>query len=307
VRPKTPLFSLLICWCYYFFSALDLSEILAAGRREYETEQQKENKNENSHKLQLELSATFQPSVDDKIHDTEFGNTKESELKRKREMSQGNADKKFVVAEMEYLRTRKLGCVAKKTKQSVIGPKLLSYRPQGESIMATSGRATYFTRVIPLSQWPNESEKELSTNSSQNLLTKSIREIIEEAYKLEKREEEGKKSDLANLTRSSASEQLLWVEKYAPVSFVHLLTDDRTNRDALGWLKGWERYVRRPKATGCPEHTGLMLSGSSGIGKTVLAKVCASQAGFAPIVISAPLIAGKDEFIRKIVFISQKT
>lgn len=35
----------------------------------------------------------------------------------------------------------------------------------------------------------------------------------------------------------------LLVDKYAPQRYVDLLSDERTNREVLGWLKSWDRCV----------------------------------------------------------------
>ena len=36
---------------------------------------------------------------------------------------------------------------------------------------------------------------------------------------------------------------MLWVDKHAPESFPHLLSDERTNREVLRALRGWDPYV----------------------------------------------------------------
>jgi chromosome transmission fidelity protein 18 len=40
----------------------------------------------------------------------------------------------------------------------------------------------------------------------------------------------------------------LWVDKHAPSSFSHLLSDDRTNREVLRALRAWDPYVFRRQA-----------------------------------------------------------
>ena len=35
----------------------------------------------------------------------------------------------------------------------------------------------------------------------------------------------------------------LWVNKYKPTSFLHLLSDENTNRLVLKWIKSWDSYV----------------------------------------------------------------
>lgn len=38
-------------------------------------------------------------------------------------------------------------------------------------------------------------------------------------------------------------EDQLWVDKYTPQNFLDLLSDDKTNRNILSWLKEWDPYV----------------------------------------------------------------
>ena len=35
----------------------------------------------------------------------------------------------------------------------------------------------------------------------------------------------------------------LWLEKYKPKKYDDLLTDEKTNRDILTWLKSWDELV----------------------------------------------------------------
>jgi chromosome transmission fidelity protein 18 len=44
-------------------------------------------------------------------------------------------------------------------------------------------------------------------------------------------------------------EQTLWVEKYTPLHFTQLLSDDGTNRTLLSWLKLWDKVVFGKSAT----------------------------------------------------------
>lgn len=91
----------------------------------------------------------------------------------------------------------------------------------------------------------------------------------------------------------------LWVDKYAPKSFLDLLTDEKMNREVLKWLKSWDESVfkRAPKAAlfgpsnldksdradSRPEHKVILLSGPPGHGKTTLAHVVATRCGYCPI------------------------
>ncbi len=39
----------------------------------------------------------------------------------------------------------------------------------------------------------------------------------------------------------------LWLNKYRPKHFIDLLSDERTNREVLTWLKSWDACVFRNK------------------------------------------------------------
>ncbi|KAK3025456.1 hypothetical protein RJ639_041342, partial [Escallonia herrerae] len=49
-------------------------------------------------------------------------------------------------------------------------------------------------------------------------------------------------SDMA-LPKAAAANEQLWVDKYAPSSFMELLSDEQTNREVLLWLKQWDSCV----------------------------------------------------------------
>lgn len=95
------------------------------------------------------------------------------------------------------------------------------------------------------------------------------------------------------------SRKLLWTEKYRARKFTDLVGDDRTHRDVLRWLKGWDSIVFpgsiKSKAKvnfheedqARPHRKILMLTGPPGLGKTTLAHVCARQAGYEVLEINA--------------------
>jgi chromosome transmission fidelity protein 18 len=51
---------------------------------------------------------------------------------------------------------------------------------------------------------------------------------------------------------SHASNAVLWLDKYRPQSFLDLLSDERTNREVLTWIKSWDRFVfpKKKRANG---------------------------------------------------------
>lgn len=105
----------------------------------------------------------------------------------------------------------------------------------------------------------------------------------------------------------TSGQRTLWTEKYRARKFTDLVGDERTHRDVLRWLKGWDPTVfpdsnrAKPKAKfkdameKSPIHRKiLLLAGPPGLGKTTLAHVCARQAGYEVVEINASDERSKD-------------
>jgi hypothetical protein len=49
--------------------------------------------------------------------------------------------------------------------------------------------------------------------------------------------------DCIQITEPEPKEDQLWVEKYRPMKYIDLLSDETTNRSLLQWLKLWDKVV----------------------------------------------------------------
>ncbi|CAL8467057.1 g6593 [Coccomyxa elongata] len=107
--------------------------------------------------------------------------------------------------------------------------------------------------------------------------------------------------------RAEASQgEDLWVDRYAPRSFLELLGDEEMNREVVRWLKTWDRCVfgedrhkpgrKAPAATRGATKQGadlrpperiLLICGAPGLGKTTLAHVVARHCGYRTVEINA--------------------
>ncbi|PNF28113.1 hypothetical protein B7P43_G12268 [Cryptotermes secundus] len=143
--------------------------------------------------------------------------------------------------------------------------------------------------------------------------------------KLDQEEAEQRSSEPATEHTDSGCETMseeedsadLWVEKYRPKSYLELLSDEGANRTLLHWLKLWDKIVfnrdRKVKQKakvdsknenrfqkklshvlndgldehGCPQQKVALLCGPPGLGKTTLAHMVSTHAGYNVVEVNA--------------------
>ncbi|GFS77932.1 chromosome transmission fidelity protein 18 homolog [Nephila pilipes] len=208
-------------------------------------------------------------------------------------------------------------CVISDQQQSHSRSYLFDAR-ESLTITKSDGRRIYFTVKDEEEECNNIQSFSQKTSS---LLPTSIDILKSQYFIMEEQLLKGQQTtsvedDIAILEdKENIQEQSLWVEKYRPLSYMHLLSEEGINRTLLQWLKLWDKVVfgkekkikKKPvepkKPTkfhknwgeliedldehGRPYHKVAFLCGPPGLGKTTLATIIAKHVGYNVVEINA--------------------
>ena len=186
----------------------------------------------------------------------------------------------------------------------------------------SSGRAFNIREKASQSQLSYENLMASQSTPTPGKATKSfygvdIHELIdhatketEQSLKIHVSGTEGLQNSIEQSTTGKTNRRgrtMLWTEKYRARKFTDLVGDERTHRDVLRWVKGWDTTVfpginkHKPKSSfqnaliaDRPHRKVLLLTGPPGLGKTTLVHVCARQAGYEVVEINASDERSKD-------------
>uniref|UniRef100_A0A6B2KXR2 AAA+ ATPase domain-containing protein n=1 Tax=Arcella intermedia TaxID=1963864 RepID=A0A6B2KXR2_9EUKA len=148
---------------------------------------------------------------------------------------------------------------------------------------------------------PSEDAVPLTTKNNRRIQLNNLLEQVnqlESKYFLDKVNLSKNKQDHYSMEEQDSSN--LWVDKYSPNGFIDLLSDGKTNREVLVWMKQWDPHVfkkpfvnpqdknaKNEPPKGRPNEKVLLLHGHPGVGKTTLAHTVALNAGYLPIEMNA--------------------
>lgn len=187
--------------------------------------------------------------------------------------------------------------------------------PKSADVLTCSGRSISIQQrrkaaAVPFEQLVAARSTAKAGRAKKSYYGIDIHQLIDDASK-EAEKTRARRGETSGETQPSVEQPthkvkgrrtLMWTEKYRARNFMELVGDDRTHRQVLRWLKGWDPIVfpksgkmksTLAKRAGAeteeekPHRKILMLTGPPGLGKTTLAHVCARQAGYEVMEINA--------------------
>ncbi|GMT24309.1 hypothetical protein PFISCL1PPCAC_15606, partial [Pristionchus fissidentatus] len=157
--------------------------------------------------------------------------------------------------------------------------RLLRARKKNRNMKTCNWSKTRGLSVFPIDKLMNE----VNSLKECRIREKAAREVDEIQKEDEERDERKDRGTL-------------WVNKYSPTNFTHLLSPDAANRQVVQWLRLWDECVFGKIIPDClleedgfsmddesprrPLHRILVISGKAGLGKSTLASIAARLVGY---------------------------
>lgn len=193
---------------------------------------------EPQHELDQAIAHTV-TTVNDRTNETEknMADTLHQKTHENNEWNAGNFDDEELQVEYE--------------KSEVQTEPWLRDRPQwgvDNSICVTLSDGNRLYAKFQTDKFDTEQEENLEPVPKE-MLEESVSTMLDRIKEKQTKENIARRArqvDAANKHRPKSSGSM-WVDKYAPSSFLHLLSDETINRSVLKWIKRWDKRVFKSK------------------------------------------------------------